>query len=367
MVDQSFFDESKEQSLVKAEIVAKYFWAWAKVIIPQAKKWNKNIAYIDLFSGPGRYKDGSKSTPLLILERAINDPEMQKILIAFFNDIDSNNINSLKKEIERLPNVDDLKYKPIISNTNIGEEITEIFEQNKLTPSLFFIDPWGYKGLSIRLIGAVIKNWGCDCIFFFNYNRINMGINNQAVESHLNALFGETRANELRNEIITKNPEERELLIVESISQALKEIGGQYVLPFGFKNEKGSRTSHHLIFVSKHIKGYEIMKEIMAKESSNIQQGVASFEYNIAPPKYPLLYQLQRPLDEMAEQLLEDFAGQTIKMIDIYNNHHIGTRYIKRNYKEALLSLESSNKITTSYHKKNTFADNVIVTFPPKQ
>ncbi|MGK7924628.1 MAG: three-Cys-motif partner protein TcmP [Spirulina sp.] len=73
MVDRSFFDESKDQSLVKAAIVAKYFWAWAKVIL---KKTTKNIAYVDLFSGSGRYKDGSKSTPLLILEKAIADPDM---------------------------------------------------------------------------------------------------------------------------------------------------------------------------------------------------------------------------------------------------------------------------------------------------
>lgn len=38
MADNSFFDQQKEQSLVKAEIVDKYFRAWAKVIVPKAKK-----------------------------------------------------------------------------------------------------------------------------------------------------------------------------------------------------------------------------------------------------------------------------------------------------------------------------------------
>jgi hypothetical protein len=32
-----FFDESKEQSLVKSAIVSKYFWAWAKVIMPRSR------------------------------------------------------------------------------------------------------------------------------------------------------------------------------------------------------------------------------------------------------------------------------------------------------------------------------------------
>jgi three-Cys-motif partner protein len=66
--NEIFFKESKDQSRVKAEIVAKYFWAWAKVVIPATKRQGAGkVAYIDLFAGPGRYKDGAKSTPLLVL------------------------------------------------------------------------------------------------------------------------------------------------------------------------------------------------------------------------------------------------------------------------------------------------------------
>jgi len=39
--------------------------------------------------------------------------------------------------------------------------------------------------------------WGCDCVFFFNYNRINAGINNPGVKKHMDALFGEERADAL--------------------------------------------------------------------------------------------------------------------------------------------------------------------------
>ncbi|MCD6495523.1 three-Cys-motif partner protein TcmP, partial [Candidatus Bipolaricaulota bacterium] len=63
MGTQNFFDESEDQSKIKSAIVSKYFWAWAKVIIPTAKKYSNRIAYIDLFAGPGRYRDGTKSTP----------------------------------------------------------------------------------------------------------------------------------------------------------------------------------------------------------------------------------------------------------------------------------------------------------------
>ena len=64
-----------------------------------------------------------------------------------------------------------------------------------------FVDPWGYKGLSLRLINSVLKDWACECIFFFNYNRINMGLGNDAVKEHMDALFGEERAAELAGAI----------------------------------------------------------------------------------------------------------------------------------------------------------------------
>ncbi|MBW4644946.1 MAG: three-Cys-motif partner protein TcmP [Goleter apudmare HA4340-LM2] len=369
MSENSFFDESTENSQVKATIVAKYFWAWAKVIIPQAKKRGAKIAYIDLFSEPGRYKDGSKSTPLLILERAIADPDMSRMLVTIFNDKDLNNIQSLQLVINSLPGINNLSNKPVILNKEVGEEIIQAFEKIKLVPTLFFIDPWGYKGLSIRLIGSVIMNWGCDCLFFFNYNRINMGLNNTAVKEHMNSLFGQERANSLQEQLQPLQPFERELTIVEAICQALKEIGGNYSLPFRFKNSKGNRTSHHLIFVSKNVLGYSIMKEIMAKESSGTEQGVPSFEYNSATMIQPLLFELSRPLDELENMLMDEFAGQNMKMIEVYEQHHIGKRYIKKNYKDVLLKLEAQGKITAypSSRRKNTFGDDVRINFPPKQ
>ncbi|HVA47618.1 MAG TPA: hypothetical protein VNH11_14710 [Pirellulales bacterium] len=71
-------------------MVADYFFVWAKVIVASQKRYRKEdrIAYIDLFAGPGRYKSGALSTPLLILERALGDADLCKRLVAVFNDKD---------------------------------------------------------------------------------------------------------------------------------------------------------------------------------------------------------------------------------------------------------------------------------------
>jgi len=153
-VDQSFFDESREQSIIKARIIAKYFWAWAKVIIPTAKQHDNRIAYIDLFAGPGRYKDGTISTPLRILEQAIADRDMSQMLVTLFNDKDAKNAGELEKAISELPGIERMKYKPQIANQEVGTEIVQLFNRMRMVPTFFFVDPWGYKGLSLGLING---------------------------------------------------------------------------------------------------------------------------------------------------------------------------------------------------------------------
>ncbi len=368
MGDDKFFEEAKEQSVVKASITAKYFWAWAKVVMPTAKQSGGKVAYIDLFAGPGRYKDGTKSTPLLVLERAIADPQMKEMLVALFNDADSNNCRSLEQAIGALPGIDTLRHPPRVYNYEVSTEVVKMFEQVKLVPTLLFVDPWGYKGLSLRLVNSVLKNWGCDCIFFFNYNRINMGLPNKLVDSHMSALFGEERANNLRQRLAVIGSTERELTIVEALVNALREMGGKYVLPFRFRSAVGTRTSHHLIFVSKHFRGYEIMKEIMARESSESADGVASFEYSPASARQPLLFKLSLPLDDLKASLLSAFAGKTRTMKEIYEQHNVDTPYTKANYKRVLAEMELEGSVVVvppvEARRRNTFADTVEVTFP---
>ena len=181
------------------------------------QKPENRIAYIDLFAGPGRYGDGTKSTPILVLEKAIQHPDMRQRLVTIFNDKNPANANSLQQAIDQLPGIETLKFKPQVNTNEVGEKIVTMFEQMRLVPTLFFVDPWGYKGLSLRLINSVLKDWGCDCIVFFNYNRINMGLTNAAVTEHMNALFGAQRADALRQRLEPMSTSARELLVVETL------------------------------------------------------------------------------------------------------------------------------------------------------
>ncbi len=370
MPDTQFFEESREQSQVKAEIVARYFSTWARIIIATQKKFPKReqrIGYVDLFAGPGRYKDGTISTPLRVLNKALEDDDIRQRLVTIFNDVDSDSIHSLESAIHELPNINSLTHRPIIRNEEVGDKIAEEFLNMRTIPILAFIDPWGYKGLSLRLVDAFLKDWGCDCIFFFNYSRINAGLNNPFVQTHMSALFGTERTSELGRTLAEMNPAEREATIINELAAALLEHDpSRLVLPFCFKKPDGSRTTHHLIFVTKHFKGYEIMKEIMARSSSDESQGVSSFEYSASTSStQQLLFDFNRPFDELKAILLKDFAGQFLSLKEIYESHSIGRPYLLKHYRKALTELEKTGKIDTRGRKsKRGFPDYLVAIFP---
>ncbi len=365
-----FFSDATEQSKVKIRIVSKYFKAWTNVMVPMAKKMSNKLNYIDLFAGPGLYEDGTESTPILIFKQVIQDPILSSMLVSILNDKNSDNINSLKENINSLPGIENLQYKPRFSNAEVDDKIAEQLEKLKLNPTLFFLDPWGYKGISRRLIQAVIKDWGCDCIFFFNFKRIVPGIHNDKFQEHMKAFFGQDRLDKLNKTL--KNYDtyyKKEMVVLEFLSQSLKEIGAQFVLPFSFADISQKKTSHHIIFVSKDFKGYEIMKNIMAKESSDFDQGVPSFQYNPVDEELPMLFELFRPLEKLESQLLKEYARKTISVEDLYKEHSIGKRYIESNYKEIFKKMLKENKIKISRPggkkiRRDTMPGDVNITFP---
>lgn len=365
MDSDNFFKEQTEQSEIKSQIVANYFNIWAKIM---AQTKTARIGYIDLFSGPGVYQDGSESTPLKILNRAIDDPVIARKLQCYFNDKDRANIDRLKSVILDTLDISKLKYPPSYMSEEVGDQLIEWIGKIGPIPSFLFIDPWGYKGLSLRLIQSVIQNWGAECMFFFNYNRINAAITNEVLYKHVADMFGNTRALDLQDKIKwARAGIGRESVVMEEITEAMHDIGGKYILTFRFKTRDGRRTSHYLIFVTKNFKGFDLMKKEMAKKSYLNQDGTYSFEYSPLPSKgtqQGWLLGPARPLEKLGEDLLKAYAGKQITMGNLYMDHSVHTKFIDRDYKKALKKLADDGKIFAPARKKGSFGDDVLIHFP---
>lgn len=369
--NEDFFLSRREQSFIKAKIVSQYCWIWAKIMAERAEQ----IYYVDLFSGPGKYEDGSESTPLLVMRNAIRDPKISSTLRTFFNDENQDYIHQLQTEIEALDGYNDLKYKPVYSNKDVVEiDNKDIYPSGRIVPTLLFIDPFGYKGLSIDLI-TVVKNWGCEIIFFFNYSRINMALSNPVFVPNMKKLFGIDLFNQIVDYLSNKQftPEQREALVTEAVCAKISAIDPSIIKPlhYRFRDENGTKVTHHLFFATKNPLGYSKMKEIMATHSSEIQEGVGMMEYNVKTKYQPRLI-VDTSIPHLMKDLLEKFAGQTITVQQVYFQDNIGRPYVEKNYKDAIRSLEAGGKIQLDPPKEKrikkkglvTVADSVIIIFP---
>lgn len=325
MKDEKFFEQPTDKSLIKAAIVTKYFDVWSKVMLPtiaKSRRPDQKIAYCDLFAGAGQYKDGTPSTPVLIIQHALQNKELCKKLVTIFNDGNPTTICELKTAINSISNIDRLENASIFYNEEVGTRIENLIINKEAIPTLFFIDPFGYKGVSQKLLKLVVSGWGCDSILLFNYNRIRISISNplEKIIEHINNLFGQARANSLRERLaVLARKEETEDLILSEMIAGLKSNGAKYVVHFCFKFGKDQgpgKTSHYLILATKDSRGSKIMLDIMAHYSSGKSQGIPTYEFRPHIDKQ-FSFDFNTPLDDLKDLILNNFMGKTISVSEV--------------------------------------------------
>ncbi len=299
----------------------------------------------------------------------IADPVLQKKMVLLFNDVNRDSVARLERNISKLPGYDTLMNKPNYSSQAIDQGAAQEFQKVNLVPTFSFVDPWGYDGLTYDLISALIKDWGSDCIFYFNYRRINMAIVNPYFQDHMKALFGEQLLEEVRAAIKGMNPLDREHYILNALG-ALFDQSGLYTVPFRFQCEDRDQTSHYIIFVSKHPLAYTVMKDIMAGQSTSHDDDCAGFEYvPVENPQLSFLYKYALPMSELRAILLRKYKGRRVSVIDIFYDTHVGTPFILKNFKSTLLELLDEGLVSVENPdgnlkvRKNSMADQYIVTF----
>ena len=215
-----------------------------------------------------------------------------------------------------------------------------------------------------------MKGWGSDIVLFFPFDLINAALTNPKVTNHVDGRSGRSAPTVCGTDVRYASGEPRGTHH-RRIRGGAAERGYSYIIPYVFEYEQEDRTSHYLIFVTKHPLGYGIMKNIMYKASEDKNQGIARFGYvRSESDKTPLLSLLNRPLDDLCDDF-DLFAGRKLTMEATHREHQaLGINpFVEKNYKDALNMLDAVKKITTSKpnRRKGTFADDIVVTFPKKE
>ena len=341
--EEAFFGRNRPTpaSQVKSKILVNAFLGWASVMLhanPVA------LWYVDLYCGRGTYtQDGSWATPLQLFDRVAKHPALLDVLKMLFNDSREASVFQLRDALIAHPEYGQMRNPPRFSVGEVDEAmVAELQRRRPRTPTYAFIDPFGYKGLTQRLIREVLREYGCDVMFFFNYHIVKrvLANPNSVMRGHLEALLGVDRTTELREKMSMRLPEqELEQAILAALGESMKAIDGRTVLTFAFRRPTG-HASHHLAFVSKHPRGFEVAKDAMAKNSSWQYDGsIPSLEY-IEPGFEHTLVRMDSPsIAKLTQLLIERKGGETVTVDQAYESVLFDTPYYKPNVREALVGL----------------------------
>ena len=319
----------------KHEILENYLKAW----FPILSKYSGRIIYLDGFAGPGVYEGNEPGSPIIAMKTAYEHKQnqvMQKIVFLFIEK-DAERATKLKGIIaEHFPELPEnmscqvicKEFAPAIEQVLHGLESRNA----KLAPTFAFLDPFGFSGFPMQLIGRMMKQEKCEVLITFMLSFINR-FTDDLKESTLNELFATEKWKEVRD---IENPEERRRFLLELYKTQLMEVGGvEFVRSFEMVN-KQNQPVYYLVYGTKHPLGLKVMKEAMWKVD---RRGLYKFsDLTDVNQKYLIDYQSPQWVPKAAEMVYEYFKGKTVSESEI--SHFVITKTRYRYQKLILKYLE---------------------------
>lgn len=335
-----FFKEAKPHSIVKMKIASKYFGIWAQII---KRTVGHDLTYLDLYSGPGRYEDGTPGTPLRILDQVNSISGLTSKMRMYFYENDRTLYDRLLKAINDHPVTSKMVGRIEIHNTEVGRSILPKLQLSSGT--FCFIDPCGFKGVSMDLLSKVTKGWGCDCLFFLSTSGIRRNVDREDLRGDLIDLLGNQGLEQLK-EVIRRGGQDRVYReeVLSILKSGLAANGMKYFIPFRVLAQNTSGTSHYFVFISKHHRGFEKMKETMEEFSSMDGDGFPLYYWPADPGSQLVLSEAKINL---SKQLLKMFAPGRYLAKDLFERCHVaGVEYTNRCISKAVHYLELEGSLT---------------------
>jgi len=342
----------REHTRIKHELLRKYLRPW----ITKLGKYHRKILFFDGFAGRGEYIDektgevltvGSPIVALQLADELLRSCEERKrqpyfdkfICIAI--EKDKENFGNLESVISR--EKEEIKFKDKIDVHLINDEFANVVEEvikevgERIAPSFFFIDPFGFSGVPFRAVKNILSLPRTEIFFTFMTRDINRFLELPQVEKHLDDLYPTSEWLKI------KDWHKRDQQLVDLYLKSLhEEANVKYAWPFRVCMDERYQTLHYLIHATNHFDGLKIMKDIMHKQG-------ASGEFAWLGPKESFYRHQQKLFDEtipsLKEYLLKRFRGETKTFEEILEETYQDTRFVEKQYRQALKKLEKERKI----------------------
>jgi len=260
--NERYFLEYSNLQKVKHDLIRNYLNGW----LPKLASWAGKVVYFDTHAGRGRHVTGEMGSPLVavdaLLKHSYIDAILEKCEVSFiFIEIDEENNNELKKEVENLGALP----KGVSISTYVDDSfetlksLIEHFEspERRLAPSFFFIDPFGFKVPS-SIISKLMSFRQTEIFLNVIWRELDMAIRQrERMEDTLKFIFGSDSWHEIADE----NDVNRRMIMTAQHFQNHSGASWATYIQMLDKN----RVRYFLLHLTNHVEGRKLMKNCMWK------------------------------------------------------------------------------------------------------
>jgi len=301
------------------------------------------LGYIDGFAGRGIYETGEPGSPILAMRAAqeqIDKIGKLKEFLCVFIENNYENFSCLDEQVAlAAPECPAVTYETIRNTFEATiHNFLEKIGSDRTIPLLYFIDPFGWKGIPFETIKGIMAQPKSEILFVFMTYEMARFLDSPFHEESLTQLFnGDSWKSASRN-----TGEKRHGALVQVYEGLLKnETKAEYVWPFRVSDSFMRRTKYYIIYATHHFKGLRVMKEIMKG------QGAGIFEY-LGPDEERLRGQQRFDEVDLDEWLKDRFRGRKVTFDELCEevlplSRSPVARYIDSDYRKVIQALEKTN------------------------
>jgi len=250
---RDLFEHKEPQTVTKHNIFENYLEPWARIIANQ--RW-PDAYYIDAFAGTGKYvKTGESGSPVIAADILLKHQRPSCQFHCICIERNPRRYKILEQSLD--------KYKGNLDlETYNGEFLTfidTILSKIDKYPAFFFIDPEGFSGMDFDIIKAIINLSNKEVLINFQYNAIQRWLKAPKVEDTITRLFGTSDYKKCKSESE----------LIELYKNQIRKSGA-FCWYFRNRFPLKNRTFYYLVYVTRNITGFKIMKDVMFSEKSRL-------------------------------------------------------------------------------------------------
>ncbi|MBN2222776.1 MAG: three-Cys-motif partner protein TcmP [Vallitaleaceae bacterium] len=274
------FDELRDWSERKHDLLMKYLGGFVRIL----GKSTGTVYYVDGFAGPGICSDGGLGSPTKAAKYAETLRNRNYQLRCIYVEEDQNNFQNLIETIEEY-NV----YATCLQG-RFEDHLDTILSTISDNPTIFFLDPFGIKGIEWQCIQPVLnRKWITEILIRINPKDISRLAGHsdsttksaEAKRNVLTDLYGFDTSHEW--EVIWKSEGTHGLvnLYTNQILRTLGDYRGKsYVCLYPIRSIEGI-LKYYLLFGTCHPKGATLMSRIIYKRERSYERDVLDYKEKI--------------------------------------------------------------------------------------